>query len=329
MERPDSTFVITDIHGCALEFKLLLNKLPLTEKSTIVLLGDYIDRGGQSREVIDTILEIGKFCKVIPLIGNHEQMLLDFFADQHSAKGGLFIYNGGGATLASYCEYGNNYVFPKEHINFFSSLKFLHQDDDYIFVHAGLPDIPVDQINVKKYKNTLLWVREEFFKSGYDWEKFIIHGHTPVNNVETTEKRINLDTGCCYNNRLTALQLPEMKYYSVKKQTVQRHVFLKDIGSNRKSHRFHGSIPVYLYKDDTILQFETVNFSEHGLLVADVVARDNTVFKEGDSISGDIGEALAHRTVSFEGVVVRTDISRDTVIYAIQFTKTPYDFEKQ
>src|SRR3989339_208209 len=321
-----SIFVISDIHGCATELKLLLNKLPLDKKSLVVFLGDYIDRGPASKEVIDTILDLQKRYEVVPLMGNHEKMLLDFLKDPTSAEAGMFIYNGGGATLASYkIDNTDHYVIPKEHLAFYSSLRKFHQTEKYFFVHAGVPDLSIEMISDED-SDTLLWIREDFFYSDYRWEKLIVHGHTPANEVEITERRMNIDTGCVFNNKLTAIELPERKVYSVTKQKKAFHVYLKDESgiSSRRSVRYTGSIPVYVHSDDSILKFETINYNEHGMLIIDLMFKNKIIFQEDQMVRGTIGDS-SHETIRFEGVVVRAEKNDKGVFYALKFDKTPFN----
>ncbi|MBT7767373.1 MAG: serine/threonine protein phosphatase, partial [Bdellovibrionales bacterium] len=101
--KDSNIFVISDIHGCDTELKLLLNKLPLEpNKSKIIFLGDYIDRGIESKQVIDTIMELQGMFDVVTLMGNHEEMLINFLQDPLSEEAVSFVYNGGGSTLTSY-----------------------------------------------------------------------------------------------------------------------------------------------------------------------------------------------------------------------------------
>ncbi|MBL6989216.1 MAG: metallophosphoesterase [Bacteriovoracaceae bacterium] len=327
-ESNDSIFVFSDIHGMASELRLLINKLPLEDNSTLVFLGDYIDRGPQSSEVIDTILELKKYFKVITLMGNHEQMLLDFLEDESGEEAGLFIYNGGGATLESYKSVSDRFKIPPEHLAFYKSLQLTYETDDYFFVHAGLPDLPLDDIKsqLDEHKTTLLWIREPFFESEYKWSKTIIHGHTPMEDIFEDDQRINIDTACFFDNKLTALQLPQKQYFSVAKLSQRKHVYLKDLRSaTRRSIRFEGSVPVYITVNSTLLQFETKNYSEFGMLIFDIINPGNKVLSENDIISGQIGEDGPGFS-NFEGRVVRVQNSNEVFLYAIEFTKTPYEF---
>ncbi len=317
--------VLSDIHGCASELKLLLNKLPLTPDTQIVFLGDYIDRGHQSKQVIETILELRQRYDVITLKGNHEQLLLDFFDDPSSEEGASFLVNGGSATLASYADKQGRYAIPDEHFDFFESLKLCHQTKDHFFAHAGVPNVKIEEIDEKKHEMDMLWIRDPFHKSSYDWEKVIVHGHTPVDNVEDTPKRINIDTGLVYNGYLTALLLPEKKTYHVARQSITRHVYLKDKDKARNAMRFKAIIPVYIYKPEEILQFETIDINEFGMYIHDIVNNSKQIIDENSEISGAIGND-DHATVPFEGRALRCDKKKEGIFYAVKFTKTPYDF---
>ena len=320
-----SIFVFSDIHGCAAELKLLLNKLPLKSDSLIVLMGDYIDRGPNSKEVIDTILDLKKMYNVVALKGNHEAMFLKFLEDPASADAGLFVYNGGGSTLASYRQdESDKYVVPREHLEFFTELETYYETDDYFFVHAGVPDRSLKDLD-DECEEDLLWIRDDFFYSSFDWKKMIVHGHTPVGEVEISENRINIDTGCVFNNKLSAIELPDRKVYSVTKKKKLFHVYLKDDrqSSTRQSIRFTGSIPVYVYQDETMLKFETINYSEHGILMKDLILKNKMVFTENQLIKGVIGDS-SYETIRFEGSIVRADKGPQGVFYAIKFIKTPF-----
>jgi serine/threonine protein phosphatase 1 len=303
-----SLFVIGDVHGCASELKTLLNKLPLHPASTVVFLGDYIDRGPQSREVVETILKLRQFCNVVTLTGNHEAMLHDFLEDPTSQGAGMFIYNGGGATLASYADAHGNYEIPDHHIHFFSQLKLSHENDQFFFVHAGVPDVALDQLDEKKHRKEMLWVRRSFHRSAFKWGKMIVHGHSPVPEVHFGERRINVDTGCVYDQVLTALELPSKKVYGVIRNKEARRVHLRDFGSNRVAVRFKGAVPVYIHQGTETLEFETIDYSEFGMLMRHLSADDGTILQAGQAIEGEIG-ADHTQLVAFKGTVLRSQHS--------------------
>ncbi len=318
----DKIFVIGDIHGCAEELQLLLEKLPLTPTSRIVFVGDYIDRGENSKEVIATILNLRNYYKVTTLMGNHEAMFLDFLDDPGSMEGGAFIYNGGSATLASYANQSGKYVIPDEHLEFFKTLPYFWQTESFFFVHAGVPDVPLARIVPSRHKEDLLWIRDPFFKSGFKWEKVIVHGHTPVPKVEVTSKRVNVDTGCVYENMLTAFELFSREAFTVKKIKKSRHTFLRDHGSQRQAVRFEGKVPVNIVADGHNLSFETINYSEFGMLVRCLTAPTTQIFKDEDPISGEI-KLISDTPLKWDGRIVRV-IKADTgeFHYAIQLSRS-------
>ncbi len=205
------TFVIGDIHGCHQALLALWHKIsPVAADDTIVFLGDYIDRGPDSRQVIDEILAIKKSLpRVITLMGNHEQMLLHFLEGKEE---GQFLEVGGAETLASYgiipgkpdCP-----ELPPRHLDFFHGLIPFWQNQEAIYVHAGLmPGRPL----ALQPKSWLLWAREEFLKSDYDFGKVVIYGHTPFPEPRFEKHKIGIDTGAVYGGQLTCLILPDMEF---------------------------------------------------------------------------------------------------------------------
>jgi len=145
------------------------------------------------------------------LKGNHEKMLVDFYVHQKDQM--LYVANGGAETIASYVEGGigrKAFELPREHLEFLLSLQLICETEDYIFVHAGLRDgIPLG----KQCEEDLLWIREEFIYSTYDWNKRVVFGHTALETPFVTPAKIGIDTGAVYGNKLTAVELPSMKFY--------------------------------------------------------------------------------------------------------------------
>ncbi len=186
------------------------------EKDTLIFIGDYIDRGSSSRDVVDYVLQLKKeFKNVVCLLGNHEQMLLSYLEGVDEE---MYLYNGGKHTLS---DYGITFSdttderkgkIPREHLLFFQSLLPYYQTKDYIFVHAGLiPGISLDKQTI----DDLLWVRYEFIDSNYDFGRQVIFGHTPMINPLIMENKIGIDTGAVYGGKLTCVELPEVKIYQV------------------------------------------------------------------------------------------------------------------
>jgi serine/threonine protein phosphatase 1 len=315
-------FAIGDIHGCANELRQLLNQLPQDPDTTFVFLGDYVDRGPDSSEVIDTILELSQRCKVVPLMGNHEEMFLGFLRDPESHAAAMFILNGGSATLASYSKGGHEYHVPDEHIAFLRSLQVMHVTDQNIFVHAGLPQIPLQDIDPEDslHYATMLWTRGRFLKTKYDWGKVVVHGHTPVRRVTQWPNRINIDTGCVYDGRLTALALPGEVRFSVRRMSEGQRVLLRDPRGTREAFRFHGAVPVRVKREGRVHELVTVDYSELGMYLR-AVDPDAPRFGEGERIGGIIAPDEAS-AVSFTGVVVRMRAEESGVHYGIKVEDT-------
>lgn len=317
-------FAIGDIHGCAQELELLLQKLPLSKETLILFLGDYIDRGPYSKEVVDIILDLKKKYPVIGLKGNHEKMFLEFLENKTTQDAAAFIFNGGGATLASYADESGGYSLPEMHLKFFKALLPYFEIDDYFFVHAGLPNKSLAELKEMPPPEELFWIREEFFSSTFDWGKLIVHGHTPIRQAEITGKRINIDTSCVYGGHLTALQLPEKIIYQVPKQTELEFRYLKEKDSQRRSVRYVGDIPICLYHDGKPYHFRTVNYSELGMLVYDILSEE-VVFQNNETIHGDI-IIQNDDIIPFTAKILRCELKSTGVFYALQFLDPPCGF---
>ncbi len=207
-------FAVGDIHGCYDKLVALMKTLPWKKENGDLLLfiGDYIDRGPNSRDVVQFLVELKKQGgDLVFLKGNHEKMLMDYYIHQKDQM--LYVANGGAETIASYVEGGigrKAFVLPEDHLEFLLGLKLYYETEDYIFVHAGLRDeIPLTQ----QSEEDLLWIREEFIYSMYEWGKRVIFGHTALETPFVTPGKIGIDTGAVYGNRLTAVELPKMRFY--------------------------------------------------------------------------------------------------------------------
>ena len=216
-------YAIGDIHGCAgpLRDKLAAIDADLAARPGVealrIFIGDYIDRGPDSRGVVDTLIELSRRERCIFLRGNHEAYVLDF---PHNPKimpiwGGL----GGRETLASYgiasspapdateaLHLANalERAMPGSHRDFYRNLVLSYAAGDLYFVHAGVrPGIPLEaQSAVDR-----TWIRHEFLDHEGLFEKLIIHGHTPAPEPEIRPNRINIDTRAFSSGRLTCIWL--------------------------------------------------------------------------------------------------------------------------
>ncbi|HTU03674.1 MAG TPA: metallophosphoesterase family protein [Candidatus Sulfotelmatobacter sp.] len=200
-----ATYVIGDIHGCLDPLQRLIDKVKPKPGDELIFVGDYIDRGPQSRQVVDYLLGLPH--RRIFLMGNHEKMLLDFLDGEDQE---LFLANGGQATLRSYG--GDPDDIPDAHRAFFKSLRPMYETTDYLFVHAGIrPMVPLAEQNIRD----LVWIRHEFFQFIGRFPKPVVFGHTPLRQVLMAEDRIGIDTGCVYGGKLTCLKLPDRRLIQV------------------------------------------------------------------------------------------------------------------
>jgi serine/threonine protein phosphatase 1 len=210
-------FAIGDIHGCFDQLQTLIKCIAIDRQyDTLVFIGDYIDRGSSSREVVDYVIRLcDEFKNVVCLLGNHEQMLLRYLEGNNEE---MYLCNGGIATLLSYrisrhdAREDRKGKIPENHLAFFQSLLPYYETDDYIFVHAGLtPGVPLNKQTVQD----LLWVRQEFIFSNYDFGKPVIYGHSPLNYPVIMPNKIGIDTGAVYGGKLTCVELPAVKIHQV------------------------------------------------------------------------------------------------------------------
>ena len=207
-------YAIGDIHGCLDKLKALLLKIDADPAGDeLVFLGDYIDRGPSSYEVVAYLIALERRMPgTVFLKGNHEERFAQYLSGTDRQ---LFVMNGGQATLDSYEKnwtHGDGNLIPSDHLRFFSSLRLYHQTADYIFVHAGLREaVPLELQKVED----LLWIRDAFISSDYDFGKRVIFGHTPFSNPLVQPNKIGVDTGAVYGNRLTCVKLPETVFFYV------------------------------------------------------------------------------------------------------------------
>jgi serine/threonine protein phosphatase 1 len=214
MER---IFAIGDIHGCRKTFeKLLTDKIKIKMEDAVYCIGDYIDRGEDSKGVIDLILELrGEGYNILTLRGNHEQMMLDARNDKKALK--LWLSNGGKKTLESF---GINSLdnLPGKYFSFLEQTEFYLQKDNYIFAHAGLN---FNNEDFFEDKEAMLWERGFHPQQPALGKRILIHGHTPIPLVFILRQAgncINIDGGCVYRNRsnfgnLVAISLLDKNYF--------------------------------------------------------------------------------------------------------------------
>ncbi len=206
-------YAIGDIHGCYDKLLALLDKVDMDlAKDTLVFMGDYIDRGTNSYEVVEFLIDFRKKHRnVVFLKGNHEEMLDNFLFGPDKMT---YLQNGGQQTLESYMKRASDPdrpPIPQNHLDFFRSLDLYHETDQHIFVHAGMKDkVPLE----KQDAEDLLWIRGRFVESTYDFGRRVVFGHTPFMEPLVEPNKIGIDTGAVYGNVLTCVKLPEIEFFS-------------------------------------------------------------------------------------------------------------------
>jgi serine/threonine protein phosphatase 1 len=218
-------YAIGDVHGRAdlltqlfLRIDQDLLSRPVADPIHIFL-GDYIDRGPDSRRVVEALIQRKISHQAVFLKGNHEECALGFLSDPGALSWWRHI--GGLSTILSYGvspRYPNNLAaqqeiatalgqaMPPSHVLFFRGLALSFTCGDFFFVHAGVrPRIPLE----RQSQDDLLGIRDEFLLHEEDFGKVVVHGHTPVEQPEIHTNRINIDTGAYASGRLTCLVLED------------------------------------------------------------------------------------------------------------------------
>ncbi|HWM46454.1 MAG TPA: metallophosphoesterase family protein [Xanthobacteraceae bacterium] len=214
-------YAVGDIHGRRDLLALLMDRIDAdsrsrpVEKPVEIYLGDYIDRGPDSRGVIDLLIARARTRETICLKGNHEALLLQFMRQPDVLA--TWRHYGALPTLASYGLYpslnpseteqkrlsaGLRGALTGDHTRFLASLVPCAAMGDFLFVHAGVkPGIPLS----RQTEHDMMWIREDFLKHESSFEKMIVHGHTPVTAPEFRTNRINVDTGAYATGRLSCV----------------------------------------------------------------------------------------------------------------------------
>ncbi len=227
-------YAIGDIHGCtSLLVKMFdaigqhLSSYPVGEHR-IITLGDYCDRGQDSKGTIEYLIERQKDGNLICLMGNHDQRMIEFI-NSPAETGEIFMRFGGGPALVSYgidiegeLDFRSiarelKSVIPRSHLSFLNNLELMHEEGDYVFAHAGIrPGVALEEQEPKD----LLWIRNTFLNHEGSFGKVVVHGHTISDEFDTPRNRINVDTGAYETGRLTCAVLEND---TVEKLQVKRH----------------------------------------------------------------------------------------------------------
>ncbi|QTD41343.1 metallophosphoesterase family protein [Sporosarcina sp. Te-1] len=232
------TFVISDIHGEITAFTQLLNQIDYQPGiDQLILLGDYIDRGQDSKAVLDKVMLLHEEGAIV-LKGNHEDMMIKAFTSGEERPWRHWVdRNGGNETLRSYGFTEEQYaVSPdisferpqlasddlEKHLEFILSLELYKEQDDFIFVHAGVnPETSLHETEERDF----LWIRDPFH-NGYTGEKKVVFGHTPTKYLYKDDTNhsiyfgsnniIGIDGGAVYGGQLNCLELPGLIPHTVK-----------------------------------------------------------------------------------------------------------------
>ena len=221
-------YLIGDIHGQLSKLKNLISKVQsdIESDDLIIFVGDYIDRGPRSFEVIEFLLKLKSEHNIVFLIGNHEDMFLRFVSRGDNYNN--YMANGGEYTIKSYFKNLKEFKIPETHKKFYNSLKLYYESDLFIAVHAGI-NPKVKNITDQR-RDDIIWIRESFYEYNKKWDKTIVFGHTPTMYINASkdvnknitkgvyidDKRniIGIDTNAMSEGfPLSCIRLPDRKIY--------------------------------------------------------------------------------------------------------------------
>ncbi|MHA7966714.1 metallophosphoesterase family protein [Paenibacillus sp. CAU 1782] len=222
--------MISDLHGCIDQFNQMLYLINYnSDNDQLLLLGDYVDRGPNSKEVVDKVIELVKKHNAIALRGNHDQRLVDLINNNSKLIQSKFLEHGGLHTIRSYCNIKNEISDDilnqaretikssfGHHLDFLSKLPLYHEDHDHIYVHAGLNPNFMNWKNQSEYD--FMYIKDEFIKHKFELNKKIIFGHTKTidihgtSNIWFSDDKIGIDGGCAYGMQLNCLIFQEGSY---------------------------------------------------------------------------------------------------------------------
>jgi serine/threonine protein phosphatase 1 len=225
--------MISDIHGCVDQLNELLEAVEYVPlKDTLILLGDYVDRGPRSKETVERIKELVTMHNAIALRGNHDQRLIDLVHLDEEETRTKFLKYGGIQTLQSYCDFVidplHDELFEKarhhirehyySHIQFLDSLPLFHEDSQHVYVHAGLnPKYPDWRTQPA---HDFMYIKAEFHDSKPCTDKTVIFGHTRTMELQDSADvwfgigKIGIDGACAYGKQLNCLIYDQGHYYS-------------------------------------------------------------------------------------------------------------------
>jgi len=199
------TFAIGDIHGCAQALSKILKQIDPQPADTIVTLGDYVNRGPETRGVIEQLRALRDRCQLVTLLGNHDEVLLDILDGRVESL--RLMRAGGQQTIDSYRPGGSFADIPSEHIAFLRACRLHFETETHLFAHGCYdPNRPLAETD----GTTLLWQRLEppYPAPHYSGKRAVV-GHTAQRNYQVLDLGhvLCIDTGCCYGGALTAIDV--------------------------------------------------------------------------------------------------------------------------
>lgn len=197
------TIAIGDIHGCSLALQKIIDAIDPKPQDALILLGDYVNRGIDTKGVLNALLDLQKRCYLVPILGNHDEMMLrarESDADLHA-----WIEKGGSVTLDSY---GTDKIsaIPDAHFQFLEQCCPYWENDSHVFLHANYkPEIPIAELD--NHTLRCLSLRDYVPPARHCSGKTVFVGHTPQPKVLDLGYLVCLDTGCCNGGWLTAMDI--------------------------------------------------------------------------------------------------------------------------
>jgi len=210
---------VGDIHGQYDMLQRLMDKIKPSKNDMFVFIGDYIDRGHKSKEVLDFLIDLKQNYHTVFLRGNHEDMLLDYLQlDEKAIRGDGYERNGGKFTAQSYGDDNSaiselEQLIPATHMDFIHNTEIYFETEHYFFAHGGvMPGVPFRE----QQRGVLLWIRYQFISYPTGLDKVVVFGHTPQRAVLLEDDKIGIDTGAGYFKKLSAIDLFTNEIFQVK-----------------------------------------------------------------------------------------------------------------
>lgn len=210
---------IGDPHGCSIALAALIEAIDLQPQDTLVMLGDYVDRGIDSKGVLDQLIKLQQKCNFVPILGNHDEMMLH--ARDGRSDFQFWLNCGGDTALDSYGSTSKLNLIPDSHFRFLGLCHSHYETETHVFVHANYkPDVPLDKLD----DHTLRWL------SLFDYVQPTLHcsgktfvvGHSPQPEILDLGYLICIDTGCCNGGWLTALDVNTKQVWQVDEKGQRR-----------------------------------------------------------------------------------------------------------